>query len=259
MPEGTDVELTVEINEIRELSVTAYISSIDLTLNARSTFIDEFVKVDDLEKELDTQLARARSMSSSYSDGQMERVVSAFASVTTSLQNARTDEDEKRKATKQVRDLKQILDEAQRATEMPQLIKETNEGLSTVAEMVANIPEADERNRQSHQLEEIKAEAERAIRANDKTLLVAINERLRDLGSRALFSHPATWVYQFRTLVSEGNFSSAREAAYYIEQGQQAIEKNDIETLKRSCRGLNALLPIERPQPPAINTSGITR
>jgi hypothetical protein len=49
-----DVELTVEINGIRELSVTAYIPSIDLTLNARSTFIDEFVKIDEVEKELDT-------------------------------------------------------------------------------------------------------------------------------------------------------------------------------------------------------------
>ncbi|MFZ1074775.1 MAG: hypothetical protein WAN50_00145, partial [Minisyncoccia bacterium] len=64
LPEGTDVELTIEINEIRELSVTAYIPSIDLTLNARSTYIDEFVKIDDVEKELDTQLVRARSLSS---------------------------------------------------------------------------------------------------------------------------------------------------------------------------------------------------
>ncbi|HZC23660.1 MAG TPA: Hsp70 family protein, partial [Candidatus Binatia bacterium] len=41
LPAGTDVELSVEINEIRELSVTAYIPLVDLTLNARSTFVDE--------------------------------------------------------------------------------------------------------------------------------------------------------------------------------------------------------------------------
>ncbi len=259
LPEGTDVELTVEINEIRELSVTAYIPSIDLALNARSTFIDEFVKIDEVEKDLDTQLERARSMSSNYSDGQMEQIVTALNSVSTSLQNARIDEDEKRKAVKQVRDLKQILDEAQRATEMPQLTKEFNEGISSITEIVAEIPDADNRHKQSLQLVEIKAEGERAIRANDKTLLMGVNERLRDLGGRALFSHPATWVHHFRTLINEGNFSSPREATYFIEQGEQAIEKNDIEALKRSCRGLNALRPMERPQAPKINTSGITR
>src|SRR6185437_5129147 len=60
LPEGTEVELTVEINEIRELSVTAYVPMIDLTLNARSTFIDEFVQIDELEEELDAQIERAR-------------------------------------------------------------------------------------------------------------------------------------------------------------------------------------------------------
>lgn len=114
-------------------------------------------------------------------------------------------------------------------------------------------------HKQSLQLVEIKAEGERAILANDKTLLMGVNERLRDLGGRALFSHPATWVHHFRTLINEGNFSSPREATYFIEQGKQAIEKNDIEALKRSCRGLDALRPIESPKVTKANTSGITR
>jgi molecular chaperone DnaK len=259
LPAGTDVELSVEINEIRELSVTAYIPLVDLTLNARSTFVDELIKVDDVEQELDAQIERARSMSSNYTDGQMEKVVNAVNSASTSLQNAHIDEDEKRKAVKQVRDLKQILDEAQQATEMPQLSKDFDEGIKSVTEIIAEIPDADDRNKQSLQLAEIKTEGEKAIRDTDKILLVGVNDRLRDLAGRAMFSHPATWVHHFRTLVNEGNFSSPREAAYFIERGQQAIEKNDIEGLKRSCRGLNALRPMERPRAAKVNTSGITR
>lgn len=259
LPEGTDVELTVEINEIRELSVTAYIPLLDLKLNARSTFVDELIKVDEVERELDAQIERARSMSTSYSEAQMGKVVSAVNTASTSVQNAHIDEDEKRKAAKQVRDLKQILDETQQATEMPQLTKEFTDGIENVSELVAGIPDMDDRSSQSLQLAEIKAEGERAIRDNDKTLLMGVNERLRDLGGKALFSHPATWVHHFRTLIYEGSFNSPREAAYFIEQGQQAIEKNDIEALKRSCRGLNALRPMEGPQAITINSSGITR
>ena len=104
--------------------------------------------MDEVEKELDAQIDRARLMSSNYTGGQMEKVVNALNSASTSLQNAHIDEDEKRKAVKQVRDLKQILDEAQQATEMPQLAKEFNEGISSVTEIVAESPDADHRNKQ---------------------------------------------------------------------------------------------------------------
>ena len=245
---------------MRELKVTAYLPLIDLTLNARSTFIDELIKVDEVEKELDVQIERARSMSSSYSEAQMDKIESALNTVSTSLQNAHVDEDEKRKAVKQVRDLKMLLDEAQQATEMPQLQKEFNEGIAGVAEIIAEIPDADEKGKHLAQLAEIKNEGEKAIKDSDKTLLMGVNERLRELGGRALFCNPVTWVHQYRTLINGGIFTSQREAAYFIEQGQQAIEKNDVEGLKRSCRGLRALIPFERPHEGATpNTSGIMR
>ena len=93
-------------------------------------------------------LERARSISSSYSETRMEQI--AVASVSSSQQNARLDEDEKRKAVKQVRELKPTLDEAQQAIQMPQLTKAFNEGIKSVTEIVAEVSDADERNKQSH-------------------------------------------------------------------------------------------------------------
>ena len=259
LPEGTDVELTVEINAIRELSVTAYIPLIDLRINARSTFIDELVKVDDVEQDLDAQISRAQAMSGSTSDDQKERIVTALTTASMSLQNARLDEDEKRKAVKQVRDLKQILDDTQQATALPQLIKDFNEGVTGAADLIAQVPDIDDRNKQVAQLAEIKIEGEKAVLEKDKILLTGINDRLQELSGRALFSLPATWIHQFRSLINEGNFINLKESNYFIEQGQQAIEKNDIQALKRSCRGLIALRPTVKTQPIEINVSGITR
>ena len=260
LPEGTEVQLTVEINEIRELKVTAYLPLIDLTLNARSTFIEELIKVDEVEKELDAQIERARSMSSSYSDEQVSKIVTALNTVSASLQNAHVDEDEKRKAVKQVRDLKLLLDEAQQATEMPQLTKEFSEGIGDVTQIIAEIPAAEDKGKRLAQLAEIKNEGESAIRDSDKTLLMGVNERLRELGGRALFSNPVTWVHQFRTLINGGNFTNQREADYFIERGERAIEKNDVEGLKRSYWGLQALIPVAQPREVATpNTSGIMR
>lgn len=259
LPEGTDVELTVEVNELRELSVTAYIAAIDLRLNARSTFIDESVKVDDVASDLDDQIERARSMSPGLSDDQMKDIVAALNSATTSVHNARIDEDEKRKAAKQVRDLKQMLDHVQKATEMPQLSKEFAKGIEEVAGIIAELPDADDRDKLSTQLSEIKEEGEKAIRGNDKTLLTGVTDRLRALSARAIYSHPATWVHHFQHLMTNADFTNQREAASLIEQGQQAIENNDIEALKRSCHGLHDLLPIERAESVTFAASGIRR
>ncbi|MBI2799438.1 MAG: hypothetical protein HYX63_03985 [Gammaproteobacteria bacterium] len=259
LAEGTELELTVEINAIRELTITAYIPSIDLRLNARSTFIDELVKVDDVEQELDAQIGRAQAMSPNASDTQKEQIVSALTTASMSLQNARLDEDEKRKAVKQVRELKQILDDTQQATALPQLVKDFNEGIAGTGDIISEVPDTNERTKQAALLAEIEAEGEKAIREKDRVLLTGINERLRELSGRALFSLPATWVYHFRTLVNDGNFTSQKESTYFIEQGQRAIEKNDIEALKRSCRGLTALRPSTKADPIEINVSGITR
>ena len=259
LAEGTELELTVEINAIRELTVTAYIPSIDLRINARSTFIDELVKVDEVELELDAQIGRAQAVSGSATDTQKEQIISALTAASMSLQNARLDEDEKRKAVKQVRELKQILDDTQQASALPQLVLAFNEGITGTGKIIAEVPDQDERTKQTALLAEIKAEGEKAIQEKDRVLLTGINERLHELGGRALFSLPATWVHHFRSLLNDGNFTSQKEAKYFIEQGHQAIEKNDIESLKRSCRGLTALKPLVKAEPIEINASGITR
>jgi hypothetical protein len=143
---------------------------------------------------------------------------------------------------------------------MPQLCQEFNEGVANTKEIIAGLPDAAEKERHARQLDEIKTEGEKAVRTNDKTLLVSVNERLRELAERALHSDPGTWLYHFRMLTSgKNNFMNEREAVYFIEKGKRAIEIGDVEELKKSCRGLLNLLPIERQTPMRINTSGITR
>lgn len=158
-----------------------------------------------------------------------------------------------RKAVKEIKDLKIILDRAQHATQLPQLRQEFTEGLVGVREIINNVPDATERERHARQLEEIKTEGEKAIGANDKTLLISINERLCELGGKALHSDPATWLYHFRKLTEEGSkFTNEREAAYFTEKGKRAIDVGDVEELKRCCRGLINLLPFERLEPIAL-------
>jgi molecular chaperone DnaK len=260
LPEGTELDVTIEVNEIRELSVTAYIPAIDLTLNARSTVRDELIDVSDVEAELDTQLERARLVAENCSRDKLEKIDNAVHSVSASLRNAHVDEDEKRKAVKQLRDLKVVLDQTQEETELPQLWQEFTDRTNSAREIIARVPDATDRKKFDRQLEEIKAEGEKAVKDGDKALLAGIMARLDDLAGRALHTDPATWLFHFRNLTDGScTFTNEREATYLVEKGRQAISRNDMEELKRCCRGLMNLLPVETQRAASSGVSGIMR
>jgi molecular chaperone DnaK (HSP70) len=260
LPQGTDLDLTVSINEMRELSVTAYILNIDLTLNARSTFVDEIVDVGNVEQELDAQRDRATAVSKNCSSDQVTKIESTIRTVSTSLQNARLDEDEKRKAVKQVKDLKLLLDEVEQDSQLSKLRSNFDEHVQHVGKFIANVPDASDRERFAKQFEEIKLEGEKAFQQADKSLLMGVNDRLRELGSRALYSDPGMWRFEFETLTNSGHaFTNAREGEYFTQRGKEAINSGDMEELKRCCRGLANLLPLVEKQTKPINRSGITR
>jgi molecular chaperone DnaK len=260
LPKGTDLDVTVAINEARELSVTAYVPLIDLTLDARYTFVDETIDLGNLETEVGGQRARAAAVISNCSPEQVTKIERSLRAVSSSVQNARLDEDEKRKAVKEVKDLKLLLDDAEKVTEFSQLSKNFYEGMFHVQQIIENAPDKVDRDHFVRQFAEIKVEGERAIERGDKSLLIGLNDRLRELGGRALYSDPATWRYEFEKLVSSDHqFINSREADYFIQKGKDAINKGDVEELKRCCGALHNLLPLQEQQRPKINRPGITR
>lgn len=260
LPEGTDIEITVEINESRELFVTTYIPLIDLTFNTRATFKDEIVDVKDLEVELSVQTEKAKTVSENCSAEERNAINNMIQSVQTSIKNARLDEEEKRKANKQIKDLKIALDKIEKEKEMPQLVKEFNAGIESVQKIINEYADEKDKDANNDQLLKMRAEGEKAISDSDKTLLIRINEQIQGLSAKALFSNPATWVYHFQKIVSGNhNFINEKEARYYMEKGRRAIEIGDVEELKRCVHNLMLLLPFDEQEEIRSNISGITR
>ena len=260
LPEGAEVEITVELNESRELFVTAYIPLIDLTLRVRSTVRDEIINIKDLETELSVQTEKAKILSGNCTSEERKTIEDTIQSVQTSVKNAHLDEDEKRKANKQIKDLKIALDKIEKEKDMPQLVKEFHTGIESVQKIINEYAEEKDKDVNNDQLSKIKAEGEKAISENDKTLLIRINEQIQELGAKALFSNPATWVYHFQQITQGNrNFINEKEARYYIEKGKRAIELGDVDELKRCVHNLMLLLPSEEQEVIKKNLSGITR
>lgn len=260
LPEGTPLELTVEMNESREVFVTVYIPLIDLTLEARSTAQDETVEVKSMEYELNIQTDRAQTVSDTCSTEEKNKLNHTISSVSNSLRSAHIDEEEKRKANKQLKDLKMTLDRLEKEKEMPQLLKEFEEGTETTQKIITELGDDKDKVQHEEHLKKMKEEGERAITENDKTLLIRVNEQIKELGSKVYFSNPVMWAYQFRQLTDGSkNFINEKEADYYTEKGRRAIELGDVDELKRCVHNLLLLLPSDEQETIRNNLSGITR
>ncbi len=260
LPEGTPLELSVEMNESREVHVTAYIPLIDLTLEARSTAQDENVEVKTIEYDLKVQTERAQSVSGNCSTEEKNKLNSTINAVSNSLRSAHVDEDEKRKANKQLKDLKMAIDRLEKEKEMPQLVKEFKESTESTQKIITELGDDKDKVKHEEHLAKMKEEGEKAVTENDKALLIRVNEQIKELGGKALFSNPATWVYQFRRLTDGNNkFINEKEAGYYTEKGRRAIELGDVDELKRCVHNLSLLLPSDEQETMRNNLSGITR
>lgn len=259
LPEGTPVDITIQINESREVTVNAYIESIDLSIDARATIHDEDLNTDQMKAELESQRTRIESAKANCTDSERRDLENTYESTDDSLQRAENDMDEKRKANKQLKDLKVQLDLLERDKEMPQLTREFRDGLIKADETIKELGDKEEFNQHNELLNSLRAEGELAIANNDKHLLARVNEQIDDLKHKILFSNPAAWAYMFQRIVSENkSFISDKEAEYYINKGLRSIEMGDTEELKRCVRGLLLLLPPEQQQKIQNSMSGIT-
>jgi len=260
LPEGTDIEITIKVDESRAVEVVAYIPMIDLTMNARSTYKDENIGVSQLQSELNVQRERFETIESNCVDNEKHEINEAINSVESSVKNADLDEDEKRKSNKKLKDLKVILDKLEQSKEMPQLSKEFNQEIEEAKKFIDDFSDEKEKGDYEEQLSELKKEGEKAISDKDKKLLSRVNEQLKDLKAKVLLSNPQVWVYQFQNIVQGNhNFINKKDAQYFIEKGNKAIEMGDFEELKRCVQNLMLLLPAEEQEIVRGNISGITK
>jgi molecular chaperone DnaK len=259
LPENTDVELILKVDESRVVDLEVYIPTIDRTFSARGSILAENIDFREVEREFKTEIERAAKVEEDCSIDERASLHQTVASIEKSLRNAPSDEDENRKASKQLKDLKVQLDKLEKEKELPQLIKIFHERANEVELMVKEIGQEQDRKRDLDQLHELKTEGERAIGAEDKFLLIRVNEQLLDLARRVYFSHPAAWVHQYNQILERNKtFTNPKEAQYYIEKGRKCIDSGDAEGLRQCVLNLLHLLPLEEQAVIRNTISGIT-
>jgi molecular chaperone DnaK len=260
LPLGSEVEITINIDESRLVLTKAYIPVLD----------EEFERVLKLEKEPPTpeqlvedfhrekeRLEKVREQASQVGDTQANKSLQRIEAegmvhdIEVSLAAARTDIDAVDRCDKRLRDLKISIDEVEDALERPTLVNEAEKQIEDTRKIVDEYGKTGDRNDFASLEREIKA----AMAAKDDDLLRQKIDHMRSLGTRILMEQPGFWVGYFQFI--EGKKSDMRDQALaerLIVQGHRAIDTNDFDGLRTVVLQLNELLA----QPVAPDDSAIS-
>jgi len=251
IPAGSEVEVTIVIDESRLVRTKAYVPILD----------EEYEEVHKLEKakpdpkELGERLQRekkrleeARSKARGVGDRGAEEIIqnldreNVVQDVETSLDASDGDRDALDKAQNRLRELQIAIDELEDAIEWPALLAEAEAQITNAQDIVQKYGE----RRDKQLAETLERETRQATETRDVDLLRRKVDELMDLRMRVLAQQPDFWVGFFEHLEKrKADMHDRAMADSLISQGRRAINNNDLPSLQAAVKQLFALLPPE--------------
>ena len=260
VPVGSDVEVTIIIDESRLVRAKAYIPMLDeeyekvLHLGGESGPDPEELKRE--AKREKKRLTEVRRQAQKTGDSQAQQTLQRIDGerivhdVDALYDAASVDPDAADKCEKRLLDLKVAIDEVEDALEWPSLVAEAEQVISMAREVVHQYGEY--ADRQSFRRQE--AEVKSAIESRDPDLLRQRVEELHSFGMRILDRKGTLQVIFFEQLrEKKSEMRDQAQAEQLISRGLQALNQNNIEGLRAVNRQLITLLP-SPPPPPDIST-----
>lgn len=256
--EGSAVDITIKVNESREVFLEAYIPALDKSFDIRATIYDENISVENLEKTLNKEVQSLNKVLPNCSNDEQKQIQSQINELKRTLQNAKNDEDEKRKANSKIKEFQRNAEKIQLEKSSQNLKDEYLQLESEACELLENYNGSKKVDFQKR-LDAIKADAQNALQCNNTGLLANSKEHLLGLMSEILLQDDSFWIATFENLCENEAFNSNARARNLINKGQDAIQNDNIAELKRCVSELVALLPSNARAEFDAKISGITR
>ncbi|WP_067488611.1 Hsp70 family protein [Actinomadura hibisca] len=256
VPEGSEVDLTLEIDESRLVVARAYVPILDEEFEHAVTLRTETVPEHaELAAEAATEkrrLAGARDRAVESGDPaalavldrvDRERIV---ADVDGLLGASRVDPDAATTCGKRLLDLKAAVDELEDALEWPELVGEVEEMLRFTTELVVHGGTAEHRRT----LADTESAVRLAIAAHDADLLRQRGGNLRDLVLDVLEATGQLQQLAFEDLSAmRGEMRDPAEADRLMAEGRLAAGNGDQMRLRQINAQLRDMLPVPPPPP----------
>ncbi len=259
VPEGSEVEVTVDMSKDRIMTVEAYIPILDETFRKNQISDGDHENVDnnEMKKRVDEGKKRFEELNKKIKDIPDEKAQKILRRVEdertmhdieNSFNVSEVEPDAGSRCQKRLLDLHIALDEAEREIEWPILVDSAEKLISTSKMIIKEYGETGDLS----ELDNYERQIRKAISSRDADILSSKIGDLQLFLARILDRKGVLQVIWFEQLVlKRGEMRNQSEADQIINQGRRAINSNDIETLRSLNAQLASLLPAPPPPPDA--------
>ncbi len=250
VPIGSEVELTIVVDDSRQIHTMAYVPILDEeyeeVLHLEKPNVDTTVLGQDVEKE-ESRLEKLKSSLSQIHHPHSERIIQqldreqTMNDIKTSYGAATSDRDAADACQRRLLDLKSSLDEVEQGLRWPSLVKEAHQLMAETRDL---FEQCDNSVLRPH-LNEIEGELHNALRSLDEDLLKQQINKLQEINMELFTQMPDFWKEYYNYLNERRTMMKDQDLANRLfGQGERALKNQDAQALESSVRRLVALLPI---------------
>jgi len=249
LPAGSEVEVTLKMDESRILTVAAYVPLLDEEFAAKIEMKRHQPDPDELRKDYEAEMRRfceVKSKAAAAGGQTAERLIEEVGTsplaleVKSLLAAAKADPAAALQGEKRLLELKLKLDEVADALEWPVLKKEVRELLSELQRLA----EHHGNDQQQQKVDDLAQEVEEVIREEKPERLRKKMEQIARLYVEIATAQPGWWIYQFQRMEEQlGEMSDRPRAERLLLQGHECLSKNNLTGLQNVVRQLWDLLP----------------
>jgi len=253
VPVGSEVEITIHIDESRIITSKAYVPILDEEFEKVINYHDkETESVAELHESFEREKKRLETLREKASQTDSLKAQEALATieqeeipeeVESLLEASEGDQGAAPGAQNRLADLKAKNDEVEDAIEWPSLLEEARSQLEFARYYVNKDGGADEKA----DLKAFEEDMQRTIDTGDPDLLRRHTEKIHSLAMQVALRKPDIWIAWLEYCEErQSSIQNVTQAEQLITQARRAINNNDLDGLQAAVRQLIALLPREQ-------------
>jgi len=252
LPENSEIEIIVSVDQSRIVTAEAFCPLLDQKFNKIFETIKLSPKLEpehitgDLEEE-ENRLEKLKQEVYHVKDKNIvqkllgEEVDEEINEIRNDIQAAKGgDPDAVEKADRRLKELKQKLDSVEYLSHWPIALKQYTEIIDDCKDIVSKYGNDEDKD----QVDTLEKEAKKAISNKDLKRLEKITEEIGGIRWAVLFRKDDFWIAAFQEIKENpSRFKNRKRAEELIEEGNIALQRQDLDSLKSIMWELWSLLP----------------
>lgn len=252
LPKGSEVEITVEVDDSRLVRTHAYVPHLDQEFEKVHYLQKDSPNPDTLNQEINEEKAKMNRLKQEALNANAPKAEAALKQIETENlleeieENASmmlSSEDAADRTTSLLIQLKGSLDDVSYKLEWPSIISDLKEAKEFAEGIVRDFGD----NNDASRLQELLSETKAAYEVQDALLIKLSIQKIRDFAYSIYIKQPEAWVGYFEYLNDfRSDMTDQAIADKLFAQGNRALNENDVEGLKAAVKQLIDLLPEEQ-------------